>query len=176
MFPKAHAAAYVMMAFRIAWFKVYYPEAFYATYFSVRADSFDANIISRGKEAVIMAIEDIERKGVSATNKEKDLLTILEVAREMYARGIKCLPVDLYKSDATRFLICDEGIRPPFTALQGLGVAAAKNIVEARKSGEEFVSVEDFKMKTGVSKSVIEILDAHGCFEGMAESSQLTLF
>ncbi len=176
MFPKAHAAAYVMMAFRIAWFKVYYPEAFYATYFSVRADSFDANIISKGMDTIIRTIEDIEHKGKAATNKEKDLLTVLEVAREMYARGIKCLPVDLYKSDATRFLICDDGILPPFTALQGLGAAAAKNIVEARKSGEEFISIEDFKMKSGVSKAVIEILDNHGCFEGMAESSQLTLF
>lgn len=176
MFPKAHAAAYVMMAFRIAWFKVYYPEAFYATYFSVRADNFDANIISRGMDAIIRAIEDIEYKGKDATNREKDVLTILEVAREMYARGIKCLPVDLYKSDATRFLICDDGILPPFTALQGLGAAAAKSIVEARKNGGEFISIEDLKMKSGVSKAVIEILDGHGCLEGMAESSQLTLF
>jgi DNA polymerase-3 subunit alpha (Gram-positive type) len=176
MFPKAHAAAYVMMAFRIAWFKVYYPEAFYATYFSVRADSFDANIVSRGLDTIIRAIEDIEGKGKAATNKEKDVLTILEVAREMYVRGIKCLPVDLYKSDATRFLLTDEGILPPFTALQGLGIAAANNIVEARKDGEEFISIEDLKMKSGISKAVIEILDGHGCLKGLAESSQLTLF
>jgi DNA polymerase-3 subunit alpha (Gram-positive type) len=132
MFPKAHAAAYVMMAFRIAWFKVYYPEAFYATYYSVRADSFDANIISRGPDAVQRALEDIDRKGNNATQKDKDLYTILEVAREMYARGIKCLPVDLYKSQATRFIITDEGILPPFTALQGLGAAAARSIAECR--------------------------------------------
>ncbi|MGI6085328.1 MAG: PolC-type DNA polymerase III [Acetivibrionales bacterium] len=176
MFPKAHAAAYVMMAFRIAWFKVYYPKEFYATYFSVRADSFDANIISRGLDSVVKAIEEIEQKGKAATNKEKDLLIVLEVAREMYARGIKCLPVDLYKSDTTRFLITDQGILPPFTALQGLGAAAANNIVEARKNNGEFISVEDLKMKSGISKAVIEILDAHGCLEGLAESSQLTLF
>lgn len=176
MFPKAHAAAYVMMAFRIAWFKVYYPEAFYATYFSVRADAFDANIISRGRNAVKAAIEDIEGKGNMATNKEKDLLTILEVANEMYARGIKCLPVDLYKSDATRFLITKDGILPPFTSLQGLGEAAAKNIVAAREKAGGFISKEDLKIRSGVSKAVIEILENHGCLEGLDESSQLSLF
>ena len=175
MFPKAHAAAYVMMAFRIAWFKVYYPEAFYATYFSVRADTFDANIISKGPDSVKEAIEDIEAKGNNATQKEKDLLTILEVAREMYARKIKCLPVSLYNSEASRFQITDDGILPPFTALQGLGEAAAKNIVEARKEGE-FVSIEDLKMKSGISKAVIEIMEVHGCLKGMDASSQLTLF
>lgn len=175
MFPKAHAAAYVMMAFRIAWFKVYYPEAFYATYFSVRADSFDANIISRGPDAVSLAIKDIEDKGKMVTQKEKDLLTILEVAREMYARGINCLPVDLYKSHATRFIITEDGILPPLTALQGLGTAAAANIVDSRKDGE-FVSIEDLKMKSGISKAVIEILSEHGCLDGMDESSQLSLF
>lgn len=176
MFPKAHAAAYVMMAFRIAWFKVYYPEAFYATYFSVRADSFDANIISKGLDTVRRTIEEIERKGNNATNKEKDIQTILEVAQEMYVRGINCLPVDLYRSEATKFIITKEGILPPFTALQGLGAAAARNIVEARKDGGEFISIEDLKMKAGISKSVIEILENHGCLSGLDQSSQMTLF
>jgi DNA polymerase III catalytic subunit, PolC type len=175
LFPKAHAAAYVMMAFRIAWFKVYYPEAFYATYFSVRADTFDANIISRGPDAVNLAIKDIEEKGKTATQKDKDLLTILEVAREMYARGIKCLPVDLYKSDATRFTITGDGILPPLTALQGLGASAARNIADSRKYGE-FVSIEDLKMRSGVSKAVIDILAEHGCLDGLEESSQLSMF
>ncbi len=176
MFPKAHAAAYVMMAFRIAWFKVYYPEAFYATYFSVRADSFDANIVSRGLDTIKRAIEEIERKGNGATNKEKDVQTILEVAQEMYARGISCLPVDLYQSDATRFQITKEGILPPFTALQGLGAAAARNIVKARIDVDEFMSIEDLKMKSGISKAVIEILENHGSLRGLDQSSQLTLF
>lgn len=176
MFPKAHAAAYVMMAFRIAWFKVYYPEAFYATYYTVRADTFDANIISRGSQAVDHAIKEIEGKGNMATNKEKDLLTILEVAREMYARDIKCLSVDLYKSDATKFLITKDGILPPFTALPGLGIAAARNIVEARENGGEFISIEDLKARSGVSKAVIEILETHGCLDGLEESSQLSFF
>ncbi|HOK44218.1 MAG TPA: PolC-type DNA polymerase III, partial [Thermoclostridium caenicola] len=175
MFPKAHAAAYVMMAFRIAWFKVYHPEAFYATYFSVRADSFDANIISRGADAVNLAIREIEEKGKLATQKEKDLLTILEVAREMYARGIRCLPVDLYKSEATRYIITEDGILPPLTALQGLGASAAASIVEARKDGE-FVSIEDLKMRSGVSRAVIDILAEHGCLDGMEASSQVSLF
>lgn len=176
MFPKAHAAAYVMMAFRIAWFKVYYPEAFYTTYFTVRADSFDANIVSRGLDTIKRTYEEIERKGNAATNKEKDLQTVLEVAQEMYVRGIKCLPVDLYKSEATKFLITKEGILPPFTALQGLGAAAAKNIVDARRDGEEFISIEDLKMKSGISKAVIEILENHGCLKGLDQSSQMTLF
>lgn len=176
MFPKAHAAAYVMMAFRIAWFKVYYPEAFYATYFSVRADSFDANIISKGLDTIKRTMEDIERKGNTATNKEKDVQTILEVAQEMYVRDINCLPVDLYKSEATNFIITKEGILPPFTALQGLGAAAARNIVEARRAGEEFISIEDLKMKSGISKSVIENLLNHGTLKGLDQSSQLTMF
>ncbi len=176
MFPKAHAAAYVMMAFRIAWFKVYYPEAFYATYFSVRADSFDANIVSKGLDTIKRTIEEIERKGNTATNKDKDLQTVLEVAQEMYVRGIRCLPVDLYQSESTRFIITKEGILPPFTALQGLGAAAARNIVEARNQGEEFISIEDLKMKSGISKAVIEILENHGCLVGLDQSSQMSLF
>lgn len=176
MFPKAHAAAYVMMAFRIAWFKVYYPEAFYATYFSVRADSFDANIVSKGLDTVKRTIEEIERKGNNATNKEKDLQTVLEVAQEMYVRGIKCLPVDLYKSDATKFQITKDGLLPPFTALQGLGASAARNIVEARNQYDEFVSIDDLKMKSGISKAVIEILENHGCLSGLEQSSQMSLF
>lgn len=111
-----------------------------------------------------------------ATNKEKDLLTILEVAREMYARDIKCLSVDLYKSDATKFLITKDGILPPFTALPGLGIAAARNIVEARENGGEFISIEDLKARSGVSKAVIEILETHGCLDGLEESSQLSFF
>jgi len=172
MFPKAHAAAYVMMAFRIAWFKVYYPEAFYVTYFTVRADEFDADIISRGQDRVRYEIKELERKGNEMTQKEKNLLTILEVANEMYARGIKCLPVDLYESDATKFKITEKGILPSLNALQGLGTAAAASIVEARKNGK-FLSIDDLKIRAGISKSVIEILENHGCLEGMEQSNQV---
>jgi len=175
MFPKAHAAAYVMMAFRIAWFKVYYPEAFYVAYFTVRADDFDANLMTHGQDKVRNKIRELERKGNGMTQKEKNVLTILEVVNEMYARGIKFLPVDLYQSDASKFQITSEGIRPPFTALQGLGAAAAQNIVEARKDGE-FASIDELRLRAKISKSVIEILQQNGCLDGMPESNQVCMF
>jgi len=165
MFPKAHAAAYVMMAFRIAWFKVYYPEAFYATYFTVRADEFDASIKNK--------IKEYELKGNNMTQKEKNTLTILEVANEMYARGIKFLPIDIYKSDAVKFK--KDGLRPPLNALQGLGVSAAHSIAEARNQGE-FLSVDDLRIRAKVSKTVIEILQQNGCLDGLPESNQISLF
>ncbi|NLO41096.1 MAG: PolC-type DNA polymerase III, partial [Ruminiclostridium sp.] len=175
MFPKAHAAAYVMMGFRIAWFKVYYPEAFYVAYFTVRADVFDADIVSKGQDRVKSVMTEIERKGNDATAKEKSMLTILELANEMYARGIKCLPVDLYQSDATKFKITDHGLLPPLNALAGLGAAAAANIVQAREKGV-FLSMDDLKIRSGVSKPVIEILENHGCLDGMQKSNQLCFF
>jgi len=139
LFPKAHAAAYVMMAFRIAWFKVYYPEAFYAAYFTVRADDFDAGLMAQGQGKVQNRINELkDRKGTdngAVTQKDKNVLTILEVVNEMYARGIKFLPVDLYKSDPVKFLITTGGIRPPLSALQGLGLAAASAISKAREEG-----------------------------------------
>ena len=175
MFPKAHAAAYVMMAFRIAWFKVYYPEAFYATYFTVRADDFDAEIMAQGQDKAKNKIREFEQKGNNMTTKEKNILTILEVANEMYARGFNFLPIDLYKSEATKFTIEKDGLRPPLNALQGLGTSAAQNIVEARKNGE-FLSIEELRTKAKISKSVIEILDRNDCLRGLPESNQLCLF
>jgi DNA polymerase-3 subunit alpha (Gram-positive type) len=175
MFPKAHAAAYVMMAFRIAWFKVYYPEAFYATYFTVRADDFDAEMMAHGQDKVRNKIKEFEMKGNNITTKEKNVLTILEVVNEMYARGINFLPIDLYRSEATKFIIEDKSIRPPLNALQGLGGAAAQNIVDARKNGE-FLSIDELRTKAKISKSVIEILERNNVLEGMPESNQLCLF
>ncbi len=175
MFPKAHAAAYVMMAFRIAWFKVYYPEAFYTTYFTVRADDFDAEMMAHGQDKVRNKIKEFEMKGNNITTKEKNVLTILEVVNEMYARGINFLPIHLYLSEATKFRIEDKGIRPPLNALQGLGGAAAQNIVEARKNGE-FLSIDELRTKAKISKSVIEILERNNVLEGMPESNQLCLF
>ena len=175
MFPKAHAAAYVMMAFRIAWFKVYYPEAFYATYFTVRADDFDAEIMAQGQDKAKNKIREFEQKGNNMTTKEKNILTILEVANEMYARGYKFLPIDLYKSEAVKFTIEKDGLRPPLNALQGLGTSAAQNIVEARKNGE-FLSIEELRTKAKISKSVIEILDRNDCLRGLPQSNQLCLF
>jgi DNA polymerase III subunit alpha, Gram-positive type len=175
MFPKAHAAAYVMMAFRIAWYKVYYPEAFYAAYFTVRADEFDIEFVIHGRDRIINTIREFEKRMNKLSQKEKNMLTILEVANEMYVRGIDLLPVDIYKSETMKFQITENGLRPPLNALQGLGEAAAQNIIEARKGGK-FISIEDLRMRAKLSKTVIEILKNHGCLENMPESSQMSFF
>ncbi|MDA8233744.1 MAG: PolC-type DNA polymerase III, partial [Clostridia bacterium] len=176
MFPKAHAVAYVMMAFRIAYFKVYYPDAFYATYFSVRADEFDADLICQGPEAVTMMMDEIEAKGNQASQKEKNLLTILELALEMYMRGIKMARVDLNQSHATRFQILQQGLLlPSLVSLQGLGENAAKNMVAAREEGP-FSSIEDLRVRARISKTVIEMLEKHGCLKGLSATDQMELF
>ncbi len=175
MFPKAHAVAYVMMAFRIAYFKVYYPEAFYATYFTVRADEFDADLIVQGPEVIRQQIEEIEAKGNGASTKEKNLQTILELALEMYMRGISMTRVSLENSHSTKFLITGEGLLPPFAALQGVGDTAAKNIVQAREEAP-FASIEDLRVRARISKTVIETLEKHGCLKGLASTAQMELF
>jgi len=175
MFPKAHATAYVTMAFRIAWFKVNYPEAFYATFFSVRADEFDADLISKGVKTVWETIEDIEAKGNEASQKEKNQVTILEVALEMFQRGIKLRPVSLEESAATEFRITPQGILPPFASLQGLGITAAQNLVEARNE-RPFTSWDDIRVRGRASKTVIDILAAHGSLHNLPETSQMSLF
>jgi len=175
MFPKAHAAAYVMMAYRIAWFKVYYPIEFYTTYFTICANDFNAALMVNGPERVKAEIKKLKSKVGEPTQKEKDLLTILEVVNEMYARGIKFLPVNLYKSDASKFTMCDNYILPPLIALQGLGLSAACNIVEARKAGR-FTSVEDLKQKSKITKAVVDILKENGCLEGLPDSNQMSFF
>lgn len=175
MFPKAHAAAYVMMAFRIAYFKVYYPECFYATYFSIRAKgNFDYNLMCKGKEKVQREIESIEQSQ-APTTKEKDTLTVLEVVREMYARGIKFLNMDLYESDSVRFLVKPDGILPPLNSLQGLGDTVAQNILTARDKGE-FLSLEEFRSRTKASKTIVELMRENGMLAGVPETSQLSFF
>lgn len=177
MFPKAHATAYVLMAVRIAYFKVHYPLEFYATYFSVRADDFDLEIMGKGYDAIYAKIEEIEAKGFGAAPKEKALHTVLEMALEMTARGYKFLPLDLYQSDATRFQVRKEenGLLPPFGALAGCGESAANSIKEAAKQGE-FLSIQDLQERSRVSKTVIELLEAHKCLVGLPETNQLSLF
>ncbi len=174
MFPRAHSVAYVMMSLRIAYFKVHHPRAFYATYFSVRADNLDAQYL-HSAETVRMRLAAIEAKGKAATAIEAGQVTILEVALEMIERGIDFLPCDLYKSDATRCVIEEQGIRLPFTAMGGTGASAAKGIVQARQQGE-FVSVEELKKRAGISSAVIGKLEEYGCLKGMVKSSQLSLF
>ncbi len=175
MFPKAHAAAYVMMAFRIAYFKVHYPEYFYATYFSIRAKGkFDYGLMCKGKEKVQEEIETLE-SAQKLTATEKDTLTVLEVVREMYARGINFIDMDLYESDARKFLIKPEGILPPFNTLQGLGDTVADNIVIARDEGE-FLSLEEFRARTKASKSTVELMKENNMLQGIQETSQLSFF
>lgn len=175
MFPKAHATAYVMMAFRIAWFKVYRPEAFYAAYFTVRADDFDAELMVQGPQKIRQVIDEIESKGNTATTKEKNMLTILEVALEANCRGIRLLPVNLEKSDATKFIVMPEGLLSPFGGLQGVGAAAAQNIVTAREQAP-FTSIDDLRSRAKISKTVIEVLQNHGCLNNLQESDQMALF
>lgn len=176
MFPKAHAVAYVMMSFRLAYTKVHYPEAFYATYFSTKAEDFDADLIVKGIDAIRSKINEIEALGNDASTKEKNMLTVLEVAYEMYARGIKILPVDIYKSDAKLFQVPGKGLLlPPMIALQGVGENAAINIQKERENGE-FISKEELRKRTKISKTVIETLTIHGSLENMSDENQLSLF
>ena len=176
MFPKAHAVAYVMMSFRLAYCKVHYPEAFYATYFTTKAEDFDADLIVKGLPAIKSKIKEIEELGNDATTKEKNMLTVLEVALEMYARDIKIIPVDIYKSDAKTFQVVGEKtLLPPMIALQGVGENAAINIQKERKNGE-FISKEDLRKRTKISKTVIETLTNHGSLENMSDENQLSLF
>ena len=177
LFPKAHAVAYCMMAFRIAWFKVYHPLAFYAAYFYRRSQKggFDAVLMTGGKDAVlenIKAIDDDE----NASAKDEDMLTTLEVVYEFYLRGFAFAPIDIYESDAIRFQIRDGKILPPFVAVSGLGESAAWDIVEGRK-GKRFISIEEFSAACPkVSKTHIENLKSAGAFGSMPETSQVTLF
>lgn len=176
MFPKAHAAAYVMMAFRIAWFKVHEPLAFYMTYFSVRADLFDASIMTKGIQRTREEIKRLRNSSEKLSVKDSSVLTILEVCNEMYTRGFEFTKIDLYKSDAVKFTLDDQNrIIPPLSAMPGLGENAAKSIAEARAEGE-FTSIEDLRMRSGVNKTAIEVLRQEGCLEGMQESAQITFF
>lgn len=175
MFPKAHATAYVLMAVRIAYFKVHYPIEYYATYFTVRADDFDIPIMMKGSPAIRAKIEEIEHKGNDATPKEKSLLTVLELALEMCERGFHFRNLDLYQSHATQFLVDGKGLIPPFSALPGVGANAAIHIAKARESGE-FLSIEDLQQRAKVSKTVVEYLEEQGCLKDLPASNQLSLF
>jgi DNA polymerase-3 subunit alpha (Gram-positive type) len=175
MFPKAHAAAYVMMSFRIAYYKVYFPEAFYSTYFTIKASDFDSDVVIKGKEFVKNRIKELENLGYDITTKEKNLLTVLEVVLEMYARGYKIQNVDLYKSHSDKFIIDENGILPPLKSLEGLGENVARKIVEERNI-KRFISREDLVNRGKVSKPALEVLMNHGCLEELPESNQISLF
>ena len=177
MFPKAHAAAYVIAAMRLAWYKVYYPIQYYATYMSVRGDDLDTVAIINGRAAVKECMQAIKAKGNDATAKEEGTYTAMQVVNEMMARGVEFLPVDIYKSHAKTYLIEDGKIRLPFASMSGTGEAAAIALMKARDDGEgEYMSREDLQQRSGVSKSVIESLAACGALEGLPESTQMSFF
>lgn len=175
MFPKAHAAAYVLMAVRIAYFKVHHPILFYAAYFTVRADDFELETMNRGSATIRKRIEEIYSKGLEATPKEKSLVTVLELALEMCERGFSFQKVDLYRSKATEFLVDGDSLIPPFNALTGVGTNAAINIENSTEGGE-FLSKQDLQQRSKITKTVLENLDEHGCLDGMPDTNQLSLF
>ncbi len=176
MFPKAHAAAYVMSAIRLGWFKVHQPIVFYCAYFSAAPDGFDGAVASKGKSHVAKLIAEIKDKDKKdRTQKDDATVAAMQIALECLGRGYRFLPVDLYKSDAKMFLPESNGIRLPFGSLPGLGEAAALKLQEARVDGEYF-SIEDLKQRTGISKAVVEILDQSGVLDGLSETNQVCLF
>lgn len=176
LFPKAHAVAYVLMAYRIAYCKVHYPREFYAAYFTVRAPDFDAGIIAKGKDYIRKFIADVYSQGIKANNKDKDTVTYLELVLEMLERGYEIEPIDLYKSHPTRFVLTENGIRPPLAALSGIGTSAAMCIAQARDTGREFISQEDLRVRSQISKSVVEKLYEYGALGELPENDQINLF
>ena len=176
MFPKAHAAAYILMALRVAWFKVYYPEIYYAAYFSVRADKVDVEDMSHGKNSVMALINRIKEKGTAATKLEKDLQTYMELVNEAIERGINFKMVDINESEATTYKIVDKHtILVPFNAVDGLGDSAAKQIVAAR-SEAPFLSKEDLQIRGKVSQKIMDFFEENNVLEGMPAQNQLSLF
>ncbi len=175
MFPKAHAAAYVTMAFRIAWFKVHIPAAYYTAFFTVRGDEFDSEIMCHGVEKVKNKMKEIELAGNAASNKDKNMYQVLEIVLEMYERGLTFLPMDLYKSHATKFIMEPDGIRPPLNSIAGLGTVAAQGIDDAKVEGK-FMSIDDLRLRSKIGKTMIELLEKAGCLKGMSQSNQMSLF
>ncbi len=175
MFPKGHAVAYVMSALRVAWYKVHRPLAYYAAYFTVRGDGFDAMTMLIDPMTIKQKIKEI-KEDPNATAKDKEAVTSYELVLEMNMRGFRFLPCDLYKSTLNTFIMEDEkSLRVPFTSLGGLGESAAVNIVREREKGE-FLSIEDLKNRAKLSSAVIDLLKTHGTLEGMAETSQVSMF
>ena len=175
MFPKAHAAAYIIAAMKIGWFKLYKPLEYYATYFTVRGDDFDAELAVQGIDAVRAKIEELQAKGNTRTKKESDLHDILMITNEMMSRGLEFLPVDLKKSHATEYLIEDGKIRIPFCALAGVGKNAAKGIYETAQKGD-YLSVEEFQSSSGATKTMIELLESMNAFGSLPKTTQLGFF
>ncbi|MDE5862272.1 MAG: PolC-type DNA polymerase III, partial [Ruminococcus sp.] len=175
MFPKAHAAAYVIAAIKLGWFKLHKPLEYYSTFFSVRGGDFDAELAVQGKEAVRKRIEELRAMGNSKSKKESDLYDILLITNEMLSRGLEFLPIDLQKSHAVDYLVEDGKLRIPFVAMNGVGDTAAYDIYNAVQNCD-FISIEEFQQESGVSKTTIDMLRTTGAFGDLPESAQLTLF
>ena len=176
MFPKAHAAAYVMMAWRIAYCKVFYPLAYYAAFFSIRASGFSYELMCQGRERLEYHLQDYKNRSDSLSQKEQGTLRDMRIVQEMYARGFEFLPLDIYRAKADRFQIIDGKLMPSLSSIDGLGGKAAEAVVEAVKRGERFLSLEDFWQKTKVPKTTIDLMAELGIFGDLPRSNQLSLF
>ena len=174
MFPRAHAAAYVTMSLRVAYFKVHYPIAFYQSYYTVRADTFDYETMATGRENLLAKMRDLSQME-NPSARDKATLTIMEVVNEMYARGIEFMPIDIYLSHPTKYLNINGKILPALNSIAGMGDRAAQSIADARENGK-FFSIDDFKQRTSVSETHIELLKSFGCFKGIPQSAQVSLF
>ena len=175
MFPKAHAAAYVMMAYRIAYCKVNYPLAYYAAYFSIRASAFSYEIMCQGREKLEFYLRDYKKRSDSLSKKEQDVLKDMKIVQEMYARGFEFLPLDIYTAKANKFQIIDGKLMPPLSSIEGMGDKAAEAVEAAAKDGP-YLSRDDFRQRTKVSKTVIDFMADLGLFGNLPESNQLSLF
>lgn len=175
MFPKAHAAAYMISTLRLGWYKVYYPTEYYAAYFTVRGEDFDGLTVMKGKTAVKKKMADILAKGKEASAKENAAFATFQIINEMLARGIEVLPVDLYKSDSYRYIVEDGKIRLPFASLSGVGESAAKSLQDAAKDGE-YISIDDLQIRSKVTKAVVETLQEAGVLKNLPQSNQISFF
>ena len=176
MFPKAHAAAYVIAALRVAWFKVHYPAEYYAAFLTGRGGDFDAETVQGGIDKVKFVMDNIREQGKEASQKDQDTAELLHVVYEAMLRGVEFLPVDLYKSHWYQFKMEDGKIRLPFSAIAGLGEAAAKSMYEQADSADPYISCDDLQQRTGITKAVLQSLRDLGVTGGIPETSQMTFF
>lgn len=175
MFPKAHAAAYVMMAWRIAYCKINYPLAYYASYFSIRASAFSYELMCQGQEHLERVMADYKRRSDTLTKKEQDAYKDMKNVQEMYVRGFSFMPIDIFRAQSRLFQIIDGQLMPSLSSIDGLGEKAADAIVEAAKDGP-FLSKDDFRDRTKVSKTVVEMMDNLHLLGDLPQSNQISLF